>query len=184
MALVFSAESRLIPFISNACEYNTMRVFTQQHRKRMSESAEKRCTPEWRKMMSDRHSTKLPKNEVEQLYSNGKTQQEIAEHYGVTQKVVWGFMKRHGIKARIPIKKNQWGKDNHNWKGDEASYVAFHARLERKFGKPIYCEECKTTDKRKNYDWCNLTGKFEDENDYKRMCRSCHRKYDNKRRCQ
>ena len=30
----------------------------------------------------------------------------------------------------------------------------------------------------KNYDWANLTGHYDDPNDYKRMCRSCHWKYD------
>ena len=45
-------------------------------------------------------------------------------------------------------------------------------------GKPKKCEVCGTTDKKKNYDWANLTGKFNDPEDYKRMCRSCHRKYD------
>jgi len=170
--------------ISNACEYNNMREFSVEHKERMSESAKKRCTPTWRKMMSDKHSTELPLEEVIGMYKQRLTQEQIGKVFGVSQKVVWGFMKRYGIKARIPIKKNQWGEDNHNWKGDAASYTAFHSRLERKLGKPTYCEQCKTSDKRKNYDWCNLTGKFEDESDYKRMCRSCHRKYDNERRCQ
>jgi len=34
----------------------------------------------------------------------------------------------------------------------------------------------------KRYEWCNLTGKYEDIMDYARMCIPCHRKYDKKRR--
>lgn len=47
-------------------------------------------------------------------------------------------------------------------------------------GRPKRCEECGTTDSLKTYDWANLNGKYEDLNDYKRMCRSCHWKYDDR----
>jgi hypothetical protein len=35
---------------------------------------------------------------------------------------------------------------------------------------------------KKRYEWANLTGRYDDVKDYARMCISCHRKYDKKRR--
>ena len=67
---------------------------------KMSISAIKRCTPEWRQHLSDRLSTLLPLKELKTLYEKGMTQDELAIHFNVKQKVIWGFMKRHGIKAR------------------------------------------------------------------------------------
>ena len=68
------------------------------------------------------------------------------------------------------------------WKGDSAGYVAFHQRLGRLRGKPQHCERCGTTDPDKQYEWANLTGRYEDPADYQRMCKSCHRSYDMARR--
>lgn len=56
----------------------------------------------------------------------------------------------------------------------EVSYFALHARVRVARGKPQHCEECGTTDPEKAYDWANLTGNYEDINDYARLCRSCH----------
>lgn len=79
--------------------------------------------------------------------------------------------------------KTQKKEKNSNWKGDSATNITtFHKRVEQKFGKPERCETCKTTDKNKTYDWANQTGHYEDINDYKRMCRSCHKRYDLGRR--
>lgn len=74
------------------------------------------------------------------------------------------------------------GPKNTGWKGDEAGYQAMHARIERLRGKPTRCEECGADDADLSYDWANLTGNYADPQDYKRMCRSCHRLYDNGRR--
>jgi len=106
------------------------------------------------------------------------TQREIAAELGLTQKIVWNIMRRHGLKARKAAKRDQWGSRNHSWKGLHASYQAFHMRVERRRGKPRYCEVCGTTDPNKHYDWANLTGRYHDPNDYARMCRSCHWRYD------
>lgn len=59
-------------------------------------------------------------------------------------------------------------------KGDKVSYFAFHARVRTARGKPQHCEQCKTSDPTKFYDWANLTGKYEDVSDYIRLCRRCH----------
>ena len=66
------------------------------------------------------------------------------------------------------------------WKGDDASKQAFHRRLYSRFGKPVKCTVCGTTDKLKSYDYANLSGEYGDLNDYSAMCRTCHWKYDNK----
>lgn len=157
-----------------------MKVVSEETRRRMSESAKRRCTDEWRRSKSESYSTPLPKHVVERLYSEGATQAEIGEFLGVSQKVIWGFMRRHGIKARVAAKRDQRGDKNHQWKGDGASYTAFHFRVEREFGKPMECEVCGTCDENKTYDWANLSGRYEDVTDYKRMCRSCHWKYDDR----
>ena len=70
------------------------------------------------------------------------------------------------------------GKNHPNWKGNNASYSAFHQRLHKIKGLPKKCEICGLNNKNRMYHWANLTGKFENIDDYKRMCVSCHRKFD------
>ena len=123
--------------------------------------------------------TPLPdKQEIEQLYKKGMTQNQIAEYYKTTQKVVWRWMRDLKIKSRVPRNTNQDKENNPNWKGNKAGYAALHYRIYKAKGCPKKCEECGTTDKKKRYQWANLTGKFEDIDDYKRMCQSCHAKHD------
>lgn len=125
-------------------------------------------------------ATPLALDVVKGLYDVGQTQTEIARQLGVSQKVIWAFMRRNGIKARVAAKRDQWGERNHKWKGANASYAAMHYRLKARFGKPQRCDQCGITDKRRVYDWANLTGKFDDIADYRRLCRSCHWKLDGK----
>jgi hypothetical protein len=113
------------------------------------------------------------------LYGAGKTQAEVAADVGVTQKVIWRLMQRHGIAARVAAKRDQFGDRNHAWKGDEASKYAFHRRLYSRFGPPRQCAQCGTTTAQ-HYDYANLSGRYEDVSDYAPMCRSCHWKYDEK----
>jgi hypothetical protein len=116
---------------------------------------------------------------VREQYACGATQTEIAARLGTSQKVVFNLMRRHGIGARVAAKRDQWGANNHAWKGDEASKIAFHRRLYSRFGKPTQCSAC-ATEASKNYDYANLSGRYEDITDYTPMCRSCHWKYDDK----
>lgn len=116
---------------------------------------------------------------VRDLYwGRGMTQNEIADELATTQKAVWGCMVRNQIPRRPPAKRNQWGKNNDNWKGEDASYQALHLRVERLRGKPKRCFECGTEDPDKNYDWANLSGEYGDPTDYTRLCRSCHWRMD------
>jgi hypothetical protein len=115
---------------------------------------------------------------IREMYNAGHTQAEIARALDTTQKVVHGAMKRAGIPTRKATKRDQWRENNPQWKGDEASYTAFHHRVERARDKPLRCDECGTTDPEQAYDWANLTGDYGNVEDYRRMCRSCHWKYD------
>jgi hypothetical protein len=117
---------------------------------------------------------------VAALYADGHTQDEVAKATGLSQKVVWNVMRRSGIAARVAAKRNQIGEANHSWKGDDAGKQAFHRRLYARFGKPCACQLCGTKDPAKPYDYANLTGHYEDLEDYMPMCRSCHWRYDKK----
>lgn len=94
-----------------------LKHFSAETRRKMSESAKKRCNAEWRKMRSELQGTKLPLETVIELYESGYTQKEIGERLGCSQKVVWRFMKRNGIKARVAAKRNQFGENNDSWNG-------------------------------------------------------------------
>lgn len=60
-------------------------------------------------------------------------------------------------------------------------YSHYHQSVRRKRGKPNQCDVCGSkNDVSKTYEWANLTGKYQDINDYQRMCRSCHRNHDKK----
>lgn len=104
-----------------------MKVVSIETRNKMSEAAKKRCTSEWKNNLSVLYSTKLDLEKIESVYHSGMTQTEIAQQFGVSQKVIWRFMKNNGIKARIAFKRNQTGASNHSWKGgkstDEHGYV-------------------------------------------------------------
>lgn len=113
------------------------------------------------------------------LYLGGKTQTEIALLLEVSQKSIFKAMKRHGIKARKAFKRNQYGENNDSWKGENAGKQAFHRRLYARYGKPRICGVCGTTESN-NYDYANLTGNYQDIEDYLPMCRSCHWRYDRK----
>lgn len=104
-----------------------MKYFSEETRRKMSEAAKQRCTPEWRRRNSEMRSTKLDTEKVREMYESGHTQCEIASVLGVSQKAIWRHMKNNGIKTRNSAKRNQRGDQNHMWKGgkiiDEAGYV-------------------------------------------------------------
>ncbi len=124
----------------------------------------------------------LTADQLRREYESGLLQREIAEKYGVTQTCVGQHMRRLGIPRRTKGfgAIDQRGSRNHQWKGDQASYKTFHNRLSQFRGKPMSCDVCGTSDPSKSYDWANLSGRFQDMYDYKRMCRSCHWKHDKK----
>lgn len=120
-----------------------------------------------------------PKEELVKLYyEEFKSQQEIGVMYSTTQKVVFSWFKKLKIKSRTAYKRNQRGSKNDSWKGDNATYAALHYRVQAERGKAYMCDECNRSDGGIAYDWANQTGKYNDVNDYKMMCRSCHFKKD------
>lgn len=161
-----------------------MKFFSEETRRKMSESAKRRCTQEWRKRSSLMHETKIDDERMRELYESGMTQAEVAKELGVSSKVIVNHMRKRGIKARVAAKRNQLGEINHMWKGDEASYKAFHVRLKHRKGRAADygCSVCGTKDPDKRYEWANMTGDYTDINDYQPMCVTCHRRYDQKRR--
>lgn len=57
------------------------------------------------------------------------------------------------------------------------TYGSLHYKIRKLKGTPSLCEVCGTTEAKK-FEWANLTGNYEDINDYQRMCSSCHAIYD------
>jgi hypothetical protein len=115
------------------------------------------------------------------LYSSGMTQREIADQLGLCRSTVHKAMEYHEIPRRRAVKRDQTGEKNAGWKGSNASYNSFHRRVIDVKGRASSCDDCGTLDA-KVYDWANLTGRYEDIDDYKPLCRSCHQKHDGARR--
>lgn len=114
---------------------------------------------------------------VASLYGEGLTQREVADRLGVTQKVVFRVMRKHGIAARPAAPRDQSGERNNNWASGTGNYQTLHGRVYAARGAPQWCSVCDTTEGRMH--WANLTGDYEDVSDYARMCASCHAYFDN-----
>lgn len=62
--------------------------------------------------------------------------------------------------------------------GMTMQYGSVHHWIKRVSGRPNSCDNCKATDK-KAYDWANISGEYKrDVEDWKRLCRGCHIKWD------
>jgi hypothetical protein len=107
---------------------------------------------------------------------------EVGAEIGMSAATVCNMMERNGMPRRRRIKRDQRGPANSTWRGDSAGYTALHSRIHRQRGQPSRCEKCGTEDPSMRYEWANLTGRYEDIDDYARMCLPCHRRYDAERR--
>ena len=112
--------------------------------------------------------TKLFPEEVKKLYEAGMSQQQLSEKYGLPSGNVSAFMKRHSIKVRPKEIRQLRGKQHPLWTKNP-TYAACHQRIQNLRGSPSKCETCGTSDSNKRY---------ADPTDYKRLCVSCHRKFD------
>lgn len=112
------------------------------------------------------------------LYKQGKTQEEIATYYGISQPQVCRLMKKWKIKARIAKNNNQRREKNPNWGGEKVGYAALHYRVESLRGKPKHCVMCQSKYKEERFEWANLTGNYKNPFEYIRVCSSCHKKID------
>ena len=72
--------------------------------------------------------------------------------------------------------------NNPRWKGDDVGYGALHHWVKRKLGYPDTCEFCgKGGLAGAKIHWANISGEYKREiEDWVRLCKSCHHKFDNK----
>jgi hypothetical protein len=82
-------------------------------------------------------------------------------------------------KARKNIALAKMGDKHPLWKGDSVGYCALHEWIKRNWGVKKLCEICGTTVAKK-FEWANLGVYDRDRRNWKRMCCSCHQKYDGK----
>lgn len=123
------------------------------------------------------------RSEMVAKYSSGASQSEIAKQYGISQPDVCLILRNtEGYKPRNRAKRNQAGASHPLWKAEGIAYKGAHSRVKRYRGTPSKCEHCHSEDSALTFDWANLTGRFGDTEDYVRLCRSCHRKFDDSRR--
>lgn len=108
-----------------------MRTISEETRKKMSESAKKRCSdPMWLETQRAK-GTDLDMNLFKHLYYDlNMTQTEVAKEMGVTQKIVFNYMRRHNLPARNAAKRYQRGEANSSWKGgrhiNEQGYIEIY----------------------------------------------------------
>lgn len=122
--------------------------------------------------------------QIRDMYERNMSQAEIAAVFGVQQAAVQRFMRKHGIAARKAAKRDQSGARNHMWKGPSAHYKTLHQRVYRARGKAFGCSRCGIKARATAYHWANLTGRYDDINDYESMCVTCHKRFDISRRKQ
>lgn len=81
--------------------------------------------------------------------------------------------------SREKAKLKMTGEQHPLWKGGKVGYHALHRWVQLHRGRPSECEHCGTTDSSKIYEWANIDGLCQRNlDDFLRLCRSCHRKYD------
>ncbi len=98
---------------------------------------------------------------------------------GASSRIKKGERLRKYFSPKFRSRVGKMGKGN--WLGDDAGYSALHAHVNRYLGSPRLCAHCGTTDAML-YDWANVSGQYKrDLSDWIRLCRSCHKKFDNGR---
>lgn len=133
--------------------------------------------------MAEIRTIKLPADDIRRLYhTEGLTQSAIATHYGVSKATIRRFLSKNGIPFRPHTETQARLEKTAAWKGDDAGYVSLHIRVRRQRGTPKHCERCGLADESRVYDWANLTGNYSNVWDYERMCRPCHRRFDNQKK--
>lgn len=73
------------------------------------------------------------------------------------------------------------GEESNAWKEDNIGIRAVHMWLDREFGSVSKCEHCGRNDTNIVYEWaCKNKDYRRVREEFMRLCRSCHRKYDYK----
>ena len=122
----------------------------------------------------------IAKKELQNLYINKKmSQRKIADIFRTSSPTIGRRLNEYRIKL-WKKGENLRNENSLSWKGNNAGISACHWRLKKIKGRPQKCDICKTRDKNKFFEWANLSRNYFNFNDYKRMCKSCHSKYDKK----
>lgn len=135
-----------------------------------------------RKCLAQYQKFDINSQKLSALYRAGSTIDEIALKFKCSRSVIHRTLIKNGVQRRPFGKRDQWGRKNPAWKGSMAGYRPLHRRVDRRLGKPKRCDVCGKTAKSMRYEWANLTGRFHDVSDYKRMCKRCHVNFDMNRR--
>lgn len=86
------------------------------------------------------------------------------------------FGRNHTELAKSKTRMAKLDEKNPMWKGDDVGVSTLHEWVRRRKPKPKFCVNCK---KNPPCDLANTSGKYKrDVNDFKWLCRSCHRKQD------
>jgi hypothetical protein len=131
---------------------------------------------------SGQHPQETPEvvDRVRQLYhEQGLTTPQIATALSRSQNYIWKLMRRNGIVART---NGRLAAAPPRFQGTDAEYQAHHKRVKEQRGMPQRCETCGTDDPSVRYEWANMTGRYDDPSDYRRLCKRCHHWYDGPRR--
>jgi len=187
----FITKDKRQKFCSPACFYATKKNRSTQRKcatcgNLFISSYAKYCSQNCYHQSHAGHS-KIPfkDSEVAQLYLKGLGFKPLVKIFRAHTNTLKEALLREGVKIRPPSRAIhiRRGPEKINWKGDSASYGAFHKRVVSLRGKPQYCEVCGDTSPgfRIKYQWANLTGHYENVNDYQRMCQKCHYDFDKKR---
>jgi hypothetical protein len=138
-------------------------------------------------MLGKKHS-KETKEKISKFFKGKKLTDEVKAKLKKTNVKYWLGKKRSlETKNKLRISNSISAKrkeKNYMWKGNNIGYGQSHKRVYMERGKASFCEICGLNDPNRFYDWANLTGNYIDVYDYKPMCKSCHKLYDNKKRQQ
>ena len=122
--------------------------------------------------MRSKQSKKWKREELEIVkrdYENGDLIKLLKE-LGCSIKAL-----RHKAK-KLNIKRNVYGKNNPNWKGDKVGYGGLHDYIRSHKTKPKLCGCCK---EKPPFDLANISGNYtRDLNDWEWICRKCHMEKD------
>jgi len=112
------------------------------------------------------------------LYAQGMTMRQVGVEVGCSAGYVHRMLKAAGVdrRPRGTPKGAQTGP-----RKDEVTYGQYHQRVRVLRGTPSECSVCGATNDQR-YEWANLTGNYDDPDDFSRMCVPCHRTYDAARR--
>jgi len=131
--------------------------FTKEHKRHLSEALMGEKSPNWGKHFSKQTLKKMS------IAQKGRT---------------------FSLETRKKMSAAQLGKKSHNWKGGIDTYRAIHNWINKWGAKSDTCEFCgKTGLLKQKINWANKSGKYlRDTSDWLRLCVSCHRQYDIKRK--